>query len=194
MVKETARLEQIELGIKSAPPSLDEAASGQGACLYAWWARRGSLQHASPTIPLTTINKEAEWGLLYVAGSPRSERRRNARLDRVIRNHWKGNIGSSTFRLSLAALLIDFLCLEPLPGDSRPRLANEDRLTTWITENCRATVVNEEEPWRYEKAVIGSLDPPLNIRFGIHEFRYPLDRARKALLLKCGIERVTSLR
>lgn len=44
---------------------------------------------------------------------------------RIAKNHAGGNVGSSTFRQTLASLLMDKLGLEPRLGCDRSRLVSE---------------------------------------------------------------------
>jgi hypothetical protein len=55
---------------------------------------------------------DGDLSLLYIGISPVREGSRQTIRSRVIGNHLKGNVGSSTFRFTLAAL-IDALALRP---------------------------------------------------------------------------------
>jgi hypothetical protein len=104
------------------------------------------------------------------------------------RDHCAGNIGASTFRFSLAALLRENLRLLPKPGHNRARILNEDALSGWIRSNCRLSVAMADTPWVVEEAVIRQLNPPLNIRPGFHPFRDEVSAARRELERLCDCD------
>src|SRR6266849_703466 len=87
-------------------PELLPAAPG----FYAWWSRRDSISG----VPHVPHPLDGEISLLYVGIRPARETSRQTLRSRVIGNHLNGNVGSSTFRFVLAALLIDALDLAPL--------------------------------------------------------------------------------
>jgi hypothetical protein len=72
---------------------------------YGWWSRRGAIE-GLPHIPHPA---DDDLSLLYVGISPVRESSRQTVRSRVIGNHLNGNVGSSTFRFVLAALLVDTL-------------------------------------------------------------------------------------
>jgi hypothetical protein len=86
-------------------PRLLPAAPG----FYGWWSRRGALE----AIPHTPHPLDPDVSLLYVGISPARETSSQTIRSRVVGNHLTGNVGSSTFRFVLAALLLDTLDLHP---------------------------------------------------------------------------------
>jgi GIY-YIG catalytic domain-containing protein len=103
---------------------------------------------------------------------------------RVIANHLRGNIGSSTFRFSLAALLRDELALDPEQRKTKVVLSREDNaaLSEWRHAQLRMTWCEHECAWEIESSVIGALDPPLNLAGQAgREFHSALTRARADL-------------
>lgn len=171
---------------KLAPP--------EGGGVYAWWVRCERLGDARPKIPIVPHPTVAGWSLLYVGIVPRKgelETRRSFK-SRVGKDHRSGSIGNSTFRQSLASLLISHLALRPKLGFDRPRFADERLLTQWIEDHCAVTFASCSQPWISEKAVIGEMRPPLNITSGIHEFRHAVKSARKALRQACGLPSSTA--
>jgi hypothetical protein len=100
----------------------------------------------------------------------------------VIGNHLKGNVGSSTFRFVLAALLIDALGLFPCLRGARVALSAHDnaRLSAWQREHLLLTSFARKRPWEIESEVIAQLAPPLNSAGNaVHDF-YPTVRAARA--------------
>lgn len=96
-------------------PSLAQPPKMPG--FYAWWCRRAQLGTASPAIPYEARSPiSSDWSLLYVGISPdKPSSNRNIAI-RFSKDHSGGNIGGSTFRKSLAALMMGGLRLEPLRG------------------------------------------------------------------------------
>jgi hypothetical protein len=131
-----------------------------GAGFYAWWTRRGTLT-AVPHIPHPL---ESGLGLLYVGISPARETSRQTLRSRVIGNHLNGNVGSSTFRFVLAALLIDALELRPFLRGTKVALnfADNAQLSKWQHKHLLLTWCARERPWQIEREVIAQLAPPLN--------------------------------
>lgn len=126
------------------------------------------------------------WSLLYVGVAPRAPGTRTL-ADRVGRDHTTGNIGGSTFRQSLAALLVDSLALKPKLGSDRSRLVSEGPLQQWIDRNCGVTFARHPSPWTCEAEVILALRPPLNIDQSAHPFSAKVSARRSALRRACGL-------
>jgi hypothetical protein len=180
---EVARLVRKLTG---TPATLSEMTPPARPGLYAWWVTIGHLSDASPAIPPVLVGA-AGWSLLYVGIAPSSSSSNRNLALRIGHDHRRGNIGGSTFRQSLAALLRGRLGLEPMAGSDRSRLVDETPLTSWMQTHCGLTFVATVEPWRYEEAVIARLDPPLNIVHGAHPFRAEVEAARVALRRDCAL-------
>ena len=144
-------------------PSDSRVAARPG--LYSWWgdepAREVIEEQLGKALP----------PLVYVgqAGATRwpSGTRSSATLGSRIRgNHINGNASSSTFRLTLSALLFRPLGLTVLkPG----RLAPEDRkvVSAWMKDHLRVVIVSygdRDSLEHVEDCVLDTLDPPLNLR------------------------------
>ena len=84
---------------------------------------------------------------------------------RIRGNHIRGNTSSSTFRLTLSALLLEPMGLVV----NRPgRLDPEDnrRVSDWIKAHLRVSIVPHDDRdslGRLESQVLDLLDPPLNL-------------------------------
>ena len=144
-------------------PSASHVAARPG--LYSWWgdetARAAIEEQLGIAIP----------PLIYAgqAGATRwpSGTRSKATLGSRIRdNHINGNASSSTFRLTLSALLLRPLSLTVLkPG----RLAPEDRkiVSVWIKDHLRVVIApydDRDSLEHVEDCALDTLDPPLNLR------------------------------
>ena len=157
-----------------ASPELLPAAAG----FYCWWSRRGALaavpHHAHPLDP--------DVSLFYVGISPARETSGQTIRSRVVGNHLNGNVGSSTFRFVLAALLLDALELHPYFRAKKVALSADDnrRLSAWQGEHLLLTSCAQELPWEIESEVIAKLAPPLNSAGNaLHPF-YPVVREARA--------------
>src|ERR1700736_1301980 len=82
----------------------DEAGLPERHGFYAWWLVPGSL----PGVPSHPHPRDdVDLDLLYVGIAPNSATSKQTLRSRVLKNHLGGNTGSSTFRFSLAAILMD---------------------------------------------------------------------------------------
>jgi hypothetical protein len=167
-------------------PSAAQPPSSPG--FYAWWCREEQLGDAFPNIPKENRPPvPTAWSLLYVGISPSGPTSSRNIAIRLAKNHAGGNIGGSTFRQSLAALLTGSLGLEPRRGSGRSRLVSEVPLSRWIESACGVTFATAERPWEFETDVIAILNPPLNIGRGTHPFRLEVKARRAALRQACGL-------
>jgi hypothetical protein len=145
---------------------------------YGWWSLRGALA-ALPHIPHPASENVS---LLYVGISPARETSRQTIRLRVIGNHLNGNVGSSTFRFVLAALLLDALDLHPYLRGTKVALSADDnrRLSAWQREHLLLTSCARERPWEIESEVIAQLAPPLNSTGNATHAFHPVIRASRA--------------
>ncbi len=155
-VVETLQTPALAVSEVLQSPELLPAAPG----FYGWWSRRGAVGPV-PHIPHPL---DEEVSLLYVGISPARETSAQTLRSRVVRNHLNGTVGSSTFRLVLAALLIDALDLHPFVRGAKVALSAADngRLSAWQREHLLLTSCARERPWEIEGEVIAQLTPPLN--------------------------------
>lgn len=153
--------------------------------LYGWW-----FDDTLPEVPRGGCREFDGKHLLYIGIAPPKDR--PMRLGsatpvkrRLWRNHLRGSVRSSTLRLSLAALLRDQLGFEFYrdTGD-RVRMTkdHEERLTAWIEDHARISVVHRDTPWQLEEALVRSDPPlPLNLSMSGHPFKPTLSALRKTL-------------
>lgn len=148
--------------------------------LYAWWV----VGHALADVPLTQHPAEPDVALLYVGIAPNGPRSKATLRSRVVGNHMRGNIAASTFRRTLASLLVDSLCLAPTTKGTKVVLPPDHnaRLSSWQNDHLRLTWFETAAPWDLEKQVIAALRPPLNLAANdTHPFYATLSTARRAL-------------
>jgi hypothetical protein len=151
----------------TAPPSVPG--------FYAWWQIPGAL----PGVP-GTPHPLARLELLYVGVAPRDAESRS-HLRRRLGNHHRAPVGSSTFRLDLAAFLWEPMAWTPFWTD-RPTLPEEQlaQLRTWQREQLHVQWIETTEPWRLECEVIRAMAPPLNRDHNAdHPFYAEVGRARE---------------
>jgi GIY-YIG catalytic domain len=143
------------------PRDRDEASS---AGMYAWWgdghARDTLGEEIGAALP----------PLLYVgqAGATQwpSGKRSSATLaSRIGQQHVRGNARSSTFRLTISALLLNRLGLVAVTGGKLDHLSNR-RVSEWIAKHLQVAVApfhDRDALAAFEAEVVAHLDPPLNL-------------------------------
>ncbi len=145
--------------------------------VYAWWTERGAI----PGVPAQPHPSEEALGLFYVGIAPRDAKSSATLKSRIVGNHLGGNTGSSTFRLALAALLIDTLRLTPHRTKTKyvlPAWQNQ-ALSAWQREHLKLSWVEHDRPWLIEGEIIAALRPPLNLAGNAsHPFHSTLSEAR----------------
>ena len=129
----------------------------EGPGLYAWWGDAHAMASLSGPFehPLS--------GPLYAGGAGTAA---TATLRaRVWNNHVRGNIGRSTFRLTLAAVLREELRLE-LRDAGRLTTQSNRHLTAWVHEHLAVAFLGlpEDAPEDAEGRMLRALDPPLNLQ------------------------------
>lgn len=148
--------------------------------MYSWWT---ITPGALPGVPAQPVTGRTEC-LLYVGISPKRHTSSQGLRSRACSNHMSGNIGGSTFRQSLAALLWRLEGWQPLWKGDRPHLSRDDNraLSAWQAENLRIGWAVCREPWLYESQVIACLAPPMNLAENkSHPFYMTMSAARAAL-------------
>lgn len=128
--------------------------------VYAWWMSPGVLPALQgPTHPAESLE------LLYVGISPKNAQSKATLRSRIRGQHLGGNIGSSTFRQSLAALLFEDQGWTTHWSGSRTQLVPEHNraLSEWQRDHLRLAWVERTRPWSIEGRVIALMQPPLNL-------------------------------
>jgi hypothetical protein len=188
----TASADVVDAQLSGIPISPDLAArpASEGGVpsepgFYAWWTNDYTTLRAPPR-PHPT---ERGWSLLCVAISPaRASSSQNLR-GRVLNNHLGGNTGSSTFRLTLAALLCQQQGWCPVRRATRVLLTAEDNraLSAWQRSNLALTWTRRAEPWEIEHDVIARMQPPLNLAANAsHPFHSAVHGARASFRRAAG--------
>lgn len=156
----------------------------EAAGFYAWWLVPGAL----PGVPSQVHpGDDTHLDVLYVGIAPGYATSQQTMRSRVLNNHLGGNTGSSTFRFSLAALLLEAEGFQPTMKKSKKTtkyvLSREDnrRLSNWQQVNLSLTWCEQPEPWKgeLEKRVIAAMQPPMNLaENSSHPFHRTMSAAR----------------
>ena len=140
--------------------------------LYTWWVDEDGAADLA-----RGMGHPVAAGLLYAgkAGGHRAGATPSTATlwGRVVGNHLRGNVRSSTFRQSLAALL---------GADGQP--VTEDQLSTWMLAHLRVATlpVGSEDVARLEDQLVAQARPPLNLSgLARDEARGALSRLRSRL-------------
>ena len=185
-------VEEIVRALQGRPASLDQSQlpREQGGLprepgLYAWWATPGSIGGLPPN-----PHPDPELGLIlfYVGISPNGPGSTATIRSRVIGNHLSGNIGSSTFRFTLAALLLEELGLHPVRTATKVVLPMKDnhQLSRWQGEHLRLTWCVTPHPWLLEDEVIAVMEPPLNLAANARHPYYSTVKQARAMLRRAA--------
>lgn len=149
---------------------------------YAWWLVPGTLPGVPPQ---PHPRDDTDFDLLYVGIAPGNATSQQTLRSRVLNNHLGGNTGSSTFRFSLAALLLEAEGFQPnmrkTDKTTKYVLTRDDnrRLSDWQATNLSLTWCEQPEPWKMEGRVIAAMRSPLNLaENSSHPFHSTMSAAR----------------
>lgn len=162
-------------------PSVVPASSG----VYAWW-----FDEIPGGVPTEGCADHEGWYLLYVGISPKRPTANGRPASRQtvrsrVRYHFRGNAEGSTLRLTLGVLL--GLGLRRVGSGTRRTFAeSEARLSKWMADHARVSVVEHPQPWLVETAMIGHLVLPLNLDQNSHPYRPTLSALRNAAKQRAG--------
>ena len=132
--------------------------------MYSWWAdaEAASLIGRQLRIPVPSLIYAGQAGATRWPSGAISTA---TLLSRIRGNHIRGNASSSTFRLTLSALLLEPLGLRVgKPG----RLLREDntKVSAWMGDHLSIVIVpfnDRDKLASIEEEVLDMLDPPLNL-------------------------------
>ena len=133
--------------------------------LYSWWVDRDGARELSQGLGEALSQGRIYAGQTGATKWPSGKTGAMTLAKRVGRNHLRGTIRGSTFRLTLAAILRQPLALVVL-APRRLNTASEQRLNDWICEHLDVAVHPFPHPdalTDLEHKVLAVLNPPLNI-------------------------------
>ena len=152
--------------------------------LYSWWADSVAIDQFAKVvgpIPAHRCIYVGQTGATQPSGKPS----RATLKSRILGNHLRGNVGSSTFRKTISAILFEPLKLRLNKPDQLTRDSNKV-VSGWIKDHLRVVIVpyaDRDSLLDVEKQVLASLDPPFNLN-GVptNDVRRRLKDLRKRLI------------
>ena len=137
------------------------AASSPG--LYSWWA------DSTAEALFAQVGYISTGQCIYIgqagATQPSGKTSSATLKSRILNNHIRGNASSSTFRLTISAILRDPLDLHLVKPESVTPDDNR-RVSGWIRDHLRVTIMPVDDRnslKKIEQEVIDMLDPPFNL-------------------------------
>jgi hypothetical protein len=132
--------------------------------MYSWWVDAPGARDLSRGLGHRVRSGRIYAGQTGATKWPSGKTGRATLASRIGRNHLRGRVRGSTFRLTLASALADPL---DLVSESRNLdSASEQRLSAWMREHLQVAVHPFSEPdalSHLEDHVLAKLDPPLNL-------------------------------
>ena len=133
--------------------------------MYAWWVDEAGAEMLGRGLEAELAPGRIYVGLTGATKWPSGSTVRSTLRQRVGRNHIRGRIGGSTFRLTLASILRGELALR-VTAKRTLEPTSESALTGWIARHLAVAV----HPFPVadaladlERKVLARLDPPLNL-------------------------------
>lgn len=154
------------------------------AGLYSWWVDPEGADDLAKGLGNHLLAGRIYAGQAGATKWPSGSRGSATLASRVGGNHLRGKVRNSTFRLTLAAVLVEPLELE-LIGSKKLSPASERRLSGWIEEHLEVAVHpygDRDSLADLETRVLAELNPPLNLSGrGSTPLRNALSRKREAI-------------
>ncbi|HKZ14115.1 MAG TPA: hypothetical protein VJL81_09760 [Solirubrobacterales bacterium] len=160
--------------------TVDEARASapEAPGFYAWWCERAAVPADLPAPP----HPSGPYALLYVGVAPNGPGSAS-NLRKRLRQHTSANIGSSTFRFSLTALLWQQEGWRPI-WTGRPALEDGAlaSLGAWQSKHLAVRWCEAATPWSTEPDVISLMRAPMNRNHNVrHPFYTSMGVARNEL-------------
>jgi len=148
--------------------------------IYTWWFRK------LPDFVPDTATVVGGFNLMYLGIGP-VRAKSNQHLYGRLKNHLSPDSTKSTVRRTLGSLLSKPLRLSfvvsRISAGNKPHFGlgdGEMRLSDWMAQNARISLLEYSSPWEIEALLIHRLDLPLNIEQNSHHPFYPtLKRLRE---------------
>lgn len=168
-------------------PQDSEAVSYSG--LYSWWADATAIDLFAQEVGRVSTERCIYVGQTGATKWPSGTRSHSTLRDRILTNHIRGNLSSSTFRYTISAVLFAPLGLRLVKPMQFIQEDNK-RVSGWIKDHLRVVVVpyvDRDSLGSVEEIVLDELDPPFNLRGRpTNDLRMRLKDLRKALKLLDG--------
>jgi hypothetical protein len=153
--------------------------------LYAWWGDETARDTLGVEVG-TSLPPLLYAGQAGATSWPSGKRSSATLASRIKQQHLRGNARSSTFRLTISALLRNRLDLVALSG-GRLDSASNQRVSEWIAGHLRVAIApfdDRDTVAGIEAEVVAYLDPPLNL-----DHCPPSDARMRLTELRCGLAR-----
>ena len=133
--------------------------------LYSWWADSTAIELFEQVVGRVHADSCIYVGQAGATKQPSGKTSRATLKSRILGNHIRGNVGSSTFRRTISSILFEPLNLRL---EKRNRLARDsnNRVSAWIKDHLRVAMVpypDRDSLLNVEKDVMAKLDPPFNL-------------------------------
>jgi len=133
--------------------------------LYAWWVDEEGREILSTALDAPSFPTLIYVGLAGATHWPSGKASTTTLWSRVRGLHLRGNIRGSTFRQTLAAVLVQTLGLQVV-GPNRLNQEGEEQLSAWMAEHLRVIAqpyLDRDKLGAMETAILARLAPPLNL-------------------------------
>ena len=144
-------------------PVLRATASSPG--LYSWWADSTAIKLFKQVVGQVHANSCIYIGQAGATKQPSGKTSQSTLKSRILSNHIRGNVESSTFRRTISSILFKPLNLR-LENRNRLTKDSNKKVSTWIKDHLRVAMVpypDRDSLLNVEKEVLGKLDPPFNL-------------------------------
>ena len=152
--------------------------------LYSWWADTIAIDLFAQEVGPVSSDRCIYVGQTGATKWPSGKRSHSTLRERILANHIRGNLSSSTFRHTISAVLFAPLGLRLAKSMQLIRKDNK-RVSSWIKDHLRVVVVpyvDRDSLGSVEEIVLDELDPPFNLRGrSANDLRTRLKDLRKAL-------------
>ena len=133
--------------------------------LYSWWVDTAGAEHLSQGLGEPIAAGRIYAGQTGATKWPSGKRGSRTLAERIGGNHLNGRIRGSTFRLTLAACLLEPLTLSQI-GAKRLDPTSEVTLSVWMRAHLAVAIMpfsERDELGDLEHHLLNELDPPLNL-------------------------------
>ena len=152
--------------------------------LYAWWADSTAVDLFGRVVGSVSPDRCIYVGQTGATKWPSGKTSDATLRDRILSNHIRGNVRSSTFRWTISAILFRPLKLR-LTNSKRLHPEDNSKVSDWIKNHLRVAIApyaDRDALGEVEKNVLKALDPPLCLQdCPKNEFRRRLSDLRKQL-------------
>ena len=136
-----------------------------GPGMYPWWTDRAGADDLARGLGAELVPGRIYAGQTGATKWPSGTVGKATLRSRISSQHIRGRIRGSTFRLTLASILVQTLALDGV-ASKLLEFGGEERLSQWIRAHLTVAVhpfANRDALADLEHRVLAALDPPLNL-------------------------------